>query len=182
MSDPLYIFAALTPWLAILCYYDCRFRRLPNLLTIGGMLIALVWRFGIDGFPSLCGGLTGGLFSGLFLLLPFYLRAAGGGDVKMLMAAGCVLGFGRVAHLLLATSVAGIVLAIFMLVSGFASGKRLIHYFRCLLDWRYDRKLGRESLPPKSDERSRIPFGVAIAVGVWTTLLWEITLKSGAVS
>lgn len=182
MNDPLYIFAVLTPWLVILCYYDCRFRRLPNILTVSAIVIALAWRLLFGGLPSFCGGLAGGVFSGLFLLLPFYLRAAGGGDVKMLAAVGCVLGFSRVALFLLATSVAGIVLAVVMLIAGFANGARLKHIFRCIFDWRYDRKQGRESLPPKSDERSRIPFGVAIAVGVWGALLWEIMLKNGAFS
>lgn len=179
MDNPLYLFAILTPWLVVLCYYDCRYRCLPNQLTLSVLLIALVWRFGSGGLPSFCDGLTGGLFSGLFLLLPFYLRSAGGGDVKMLTAVGCVLGFSRVALLLLITSVSGLILAIVMLIFGLATGQRLKHYLRCLFDWRYDRKAGRESLPPKSDERARIPFGVAIAVGVWGTLFVEIIQRNG---
>ena len=50
---------------------------------------------------------------------------------------------------------------------------RLKHAMRCLFDWRYDRVAGRAALPPKEDEGNRIPFGVAIAIGTWATLIME---------
>ncbi len=174
MNHPLYPLVALTPWLAVLCYYDCRFRRLPNPLTLGMAVIVLAWRLGADGMPSAWSGLAGGLLCGAFLLIPFYLRGAGGGDVKMLFAAGCAIGLGRCALFLLLVSISGIVLAAVMLLCGLANAKRLKHYARSVFDWRYDRKAGRASLPPKSDERSRVPFGVAIAAGVWLTLAVEL--------
>ena len=60
-------------------------------------------------------------------------------DVKFIMAAcGTVLGAARIPLLLLATSVAGLVLMAVMLTAGLASGSRLRHLFRSLCDWRYD--------------------------------------------
>lgn len=177
MINPLYIFVALTPWLALLCYYDCRFRRLPNMLTLGMAVVILAWRLGNGGWSSVLSGLFGGLFCGLFLLIPFYLRGAGGGDVKMLFAVGCALGVSRSASVLLLTSLSGVVLAVVMLLCGMADGKRLKHFFRSIFDWRYDRKAGREKLPPKNDEKSRVPFGVAIAVGTWLSLFFELMQK-----
>ena len=173
------IFAALTPCLAVLCYYDCRYRKLPNFLTFGLMTVAAVWRLGYGGWPLLLNGLAGGLLAGAFLLLPFYLRGAGGGDVKMLAACGTVLGAARIPLLLLATSVAGLVLMAVMLTAGLASGSRLRHLFRSLCDWRYDRRAGRAALPPRDDERVRVPFGGAIAVGTWATLIVEIARQNG---
>lgn len=177
MNTPLYIIVALTPWLAILCYYDCRFRRLPNVLTLGMALVALAWRLGEGGGASALSGFAGGLLCGLFLLLPFYLRGAGGGDVKMLFAVGCAIGLSRCALVLLLTSLAGVLLAIIMLLCGMADAKRLRHCLRSIFDWRYDRKAGRENLPPKNDEKSRVPFGVAIAAGTWLALFFELLQK-----
>ena len=171
---PLVLFAALTPWLAILCYQDCRWRRLPNVLTLGAALVALTARYGLGGWALGNAGLLGGIVCGLFLLLPFVLHAAGGGDVKMLFAVGCAVGLGRTAETILFTSLAGLVLMVVMLFAGLTDSRRLKHLFRSVFDWRYDRKAGKAALPPKSNEKCRVPFGVAIAVGAWTTLVFEV--------
>ena len=168
------MFCLMTPYLAILCYMDCRYRRLPNALTLGGVLVALAARYGAGGMACGNAGLLGGIVCGLFLILPFALRAAGGGDVKMLAAVGCALGLGRVVETILFTSVAGLLLMGVFLIWGNADARRLKHLFRSAFDWRDDRKAGRAALPPKDSERCRVPFGVAIAAGAWTALLWEM--------
>lgn len=173
-TSPAVLLAALAPWLAILCYQDCRWRRLPNVLTVGAALLALAMRYGYGGIALGNDGLKGGVVCGLFLMLPFVLRAAGGGDVKMLFAVGCALGLRRAASAILFISVAGIGLMLVMLLFGLADGRRLRHCARSLFDWRYDRKAGRASLPPMSSEKCRLPFGVAIAVGTLIALSFEI--------
>jgi len=180
MQHPLFILLCATPWLAVLCWYDCKLRRLPNVLTLGMIGAALVWRLGYGGIPLALNGLAGGTVAMLFLLIPFLLRGAGGGDVKMLAAAGCICGVGRIAMLLFFTSVAGVILAIVMLIAGKADASRLKHWARCIFDWKYDRKAGRENLPPRTDEKVRLPFGVAIAGGFWLTLAVELLAGGGA--
>ena len=174
MSPALVVFSLLTPYLAVLCYLDCRYRRLPNVLTLGGALVALAARYGAGGMACGNEGALGGIVCGLFLLLPFVMHAAGGGDVKMLAAVGCALGLGRVVETILFTSIAGLLLMGVFLIWGNADSSRLKHMFRSAFDWRYDRKAGRAALPPKDSERCRVPFGVAIAVGAWTALIWEM--------
>lgn len=168
-------FILLSAWLAVLVYHDCRHRRLPNALTLGGALVVLAWRFGC-GMASFMDGVWGGVVCGLFLLLPFILHAAGGGDVKMLFAVGCVMGIGRTAETILFTSLAGLLLMLVMLIWCNADSRRLRHFFRSAFDWRYNRADGAKSLPPKSDEKCRVPFGVAIAAGTWLALLYSISL------
>lgn len=174
MIAPIYLFAALTPWLLVLCYHDCRWRRLPNVLTYGGALFALAVRYGIGGWVLGNSGLSGGVVCGLFLLLPFILHAAGGGDVKMLFAVGCAVGLERSAEVILFTSLSGLALMLVMLAAGAADAGRIKHCFRSLFDWRYDRKKAKAALPPKSNEKCRVPFGVAIAFGTWITLAFEL--------
>ena len=165
--------ALLTPWLIALCVSDVRQRRLPNLLTFGGLVVALAMAFGFGGMPALADSLMAAGCAFLFLIIPFLLRAAGAGDVKMLAAAAAFLGMRNVPFFLLATSFAGLFVAIVMVFMRQVSTARLKHAFRTLFDWRYDRKAGRAALPPKDDERARIPFGCAIAIGVWATLVME---------
>ena len=163
-------------WGTLLSWYDCKERRLPNWLTLGGAAAALLWRLGYgyfrdDGVGLFFDGFVSALVGGLFLLLPFLMRGAGGGDVKMLFAAGATVGLSRVVMLLLATSLAGVVMGIVMLITGHLDGARLKHYLRCLVDWRYDRKAGAAQLPPKDSEKVRIPFSIPIAFGMILAML-----------
>lgn len=171
----LFIAILMSIWLSVLCYTDCRYRVLPNILTVGGASVALAVRYGAGGWVAGNAGLAGGIVCGLFLILPFILHSAGGGDVKMLFAVGCIMGLDKAAEVILFTSLAGILLMFVMLIAGMADGRRLGHYFHCLFDWRYDRAAGKAALPPKDSEKVRVPFGVAIAVGTWATLLWRLS-------
>ncbi len=159
----------LSAWLLVLCVQDWRWRRLPNWLTLGGAAAGLAWRLGM-GKGALLDGVAGGLLCAALLAIPFLLHAAGGGDVKMLFAVGCIFGSGHAMELLLCISLAGLVLAPVMILAGKASGGRLKHWLRCAFDWRYDRAAGRAVLPPRDDERYRVPFGIAIAAGTWVAL------------
>lgn len=180
MPESIVILAASLPWLVMLCYYDWRYRRLPNALTLGMAAIALTCRFGYGGLPMGLQGLLGGVICGLFLLIPFALKGAGGGDVKMLFAVGCLCGIIRTPGVLLSISCAGVILAIVMLLAGKVDGSRLKHACRSIFDPTYDRAAGRENLPPRSDERVRLPFGIAIALGTTFSLILDTILIAGA--
>lgn len=169
-------FLLITPWLVALCVSDIRHRRLPNALTLGGFAFALVWRAGWIGMDGVWDGLAAAGGCVLFLLLPFLVRAAGAGDVKMLAACGAFMGAERLFVFLVAVSFAGFIVALAMLVCRRATAPRLKHYFRCVFDWKYDRAAGRAAFPSHDDERGRVPFGVAIAIGVWATLAMEVVV------
>ena len=159
-------------WAACLSWQDCRTRRLPNVWTVGGAAAALVFRLGYGGWPYAVDGFAAAAVAGAFLLVPFLLKGAGGGDVKMLFAAGAVVGWARLFTLLWATSLAGVAMAAGMLLLGRLEGARLTHALRCAFDWRYDRQAGAAALPPKDAARYRVPFSVPIAVGLLVALVW----------
>ena len=163
----------LAPWLAVLCVKDLKTRRLPNVWTLGGLAVGLVLDFGWGGVGGLVDGLEAAGVCVLFLLLPFLVRAAGAGDLKMLAACGAFVGMRQVLLLLLAVSFAGFFVAVGMLVTRKVGAARMKHAFRSLFDWRYDRKAGRAALPPKDDEGNRVPFGLAIAIGTLAILVME---------
>lgn len=147
-------------------WMDCRERRLPNWLTLGAAAVALTWRLGYGGTDMFLRGFTGAAAAGLFLIIPFMMRGAGGGDVKMLFGAGAIVGWGRILAMLWLTSFAGVVVGIAMLLAGKLDGARLRHCVRSLFDWRYDRRAGAAGLPPKDSERVRIPFSIPITFGM----------------
>ena len=161
------------PWLAALCASDWKSRRLPNVLTLGGLAAALVFDFGIGGLGGLADGLEA---AGVcILVLPFLVRADGAGDLKMLAACGAYAGMRLVLPFLLAVSFAGFFVALAMLVSRKVGAARMKHAFRSLFDWSYDRKAGRAALPPREDEGNRVPF----IFGSRVSLLTEAMLRSG---
>ena len=166
----------LTPWLGYLCWSDAKHRRLPNVWTLGGLLAGLCVQAGFWGWAGFKDGLAAAGGAGLFLILPFLLRAAGAGDLKMLAACAAFVGLRETPFLLMAVSFAGLFVAIPMLVMRKVTAARLVHILRCMFDWRYDRAAGRAALPPKEDERVRVPFGIAIALGIWATLALEALL------
>ena len=148
----------LTPWLGYLCWSDAKHRRLPNAWTFGGLLAGICVQAGFWGMTGFCDG------------------AAGAGDLKMLAACGAFVGLRETPFLLMAVSFAGLFVAVPMLIMRKVTAARLKHAFRCLFDWRYDRAAGKAAIPPKTDERARVPFGIAIALGTWATLAMEAML------
>ena len=166
-----------TPWLIWLSVSDCRRHELPNSLTLGGAVVFAAVSLAA-GADYLLASLVTAFLSSLFLLLPFFLRAAGAGEVKMLFAAGLVSGPGNTLNLVLLVSLAGLILAVVMLLAKKVNPARLKHYLRCLFDFRYDRAEGKKNLPPADSESCRIPFGVAIAAGLWCNLLIQFSYQA----
>ncbi|MBB3117011.1 prepilin peptidase [Pseudoduganella violacea] len=69
---------------------DLAWRRIPNLLVLGGLLLAfaLRWKLNLPLLPAL-----GGMAAGALLFLPLYLRGAmAAGDVKLLIMVGAFTG------------------------------------------------------------------------------------------
>ncbi len=90
---------------ATAAFTDARSGRIPNMVTVGSLLLALLW-FSLDGLGVLVGGdvrgneglassLLGMAAGGLGPLALFVLskgESLGGGDVKLLAALGAWLG------------------------------------------------------------------------------------------
>ncbi len=69
---------------------DLRWRRVPKVLTLGGVAAGLGWHAWAGGLLPALAAAAAGLLLGLPLL---QLRVLGGGDVKLLAALGAVLGW-----------------------------------------------------------------------------------------
>ncbi len=93
---------------------DWRFYRIPNWLTFGGMVFALV--YGTFAARTPAAGAThalGGLATGFAIMLPFYvLGIMGAGDVKLMAMVGAFLGPQQTLVAILFTCIAGGVAAI----------------------------------------------------------------------
>lgn len=82
-------------WSAALCWHDMRSRRLPNVLTLPGSVVAVGYGAAIGQFgPALLGAVA---LSGLYLI-PYLFRPSvvGGGDIKLAFAVGALAGMAGV--------------------------------------------------------------------------------------
>lgn len=100
--------------LVIAAVIDWRTYRIPNWLTVGGMVFGLIYNTVAAG-PALSGFLTAlvGLAVGLGVLLPLYmLRVMGAGDVKLMAMVGAFVGLPGVLYAVLFSLVAGGIAAV----------------------------------------------------------------------
>jgi len=146
---------------------DLRSRRIPNWLTVSGVVAGLAIRAWMGPSAVLSGLL--GVALALLLALPFLVAGAlGGGDAKLLMAVGAFMGPGDLASASLVIAVTGGVVA---LVEAARRGVLLPTLASCGSLIRSWVTLGRRPAGRSATggERLTVPYGVAIAAG---SLLW----------
>lgn len=154
---------ALLTLIAVAAGYDLRERRIPNTVTLPGLVVGLGLR-ATSGAGALADGAMGAVLA-LGLAVPLVVAGGlGGGDAKLLAAVGSFLGLSGLPMALLVTAVTGGVMAIVTAVRRAALGETLAH---C-------RKIVSRALPGVRGEPLRtlatpgaiaIPYGVAIGAG-----------------
>ena len=149
---------------------DLRRRRIPNALTLSALAAGFILQGVLAGPAGLGLALAGALAAGLPAFAVFALRGMGGGDVKLLAACGALLGPAAGLELLLATAVAGGVLAVGSVAARRAWSVTGANLLRLAAHWG---RRGPVACPEVSLGRSRgiaVPYGVAIACGMAFTL------------
>jgi len=157
---------------------DLRSRRIPNWLTVPGLLIGVAGSTFLGGWSGLKSSLLGaGL--GLVLLLPFVLlRSLGAGDWKLAGALGAFTGPAVLIDLLLGSVfVAGIMAVALVIYKGrvVQTMRNIGHILTSLLTFRLP---GRQVSLDNPDSL-KIPYGVALA---FTVVLYAVLLKMGVVA
>jgi prepilin peptidase CpaA len=157
----------LTLVVIVAAVYDFRFRRIPNWLTLAGVLIGI----GLNSFLYEWAGLrTAGLGLGLAFVIyfPMYLlRGMGAGDVKLMAAVGAIVGWANWLGIFVLSSVIGGLCAV---VLALAKG-RLLKTFRnlgyMLKEMAFLRApyVKHEELDLKSPKAVKLPHGVMVALG-----------------
>ncbi|MGE5455365.1 MAG: prepilin peptidase, partial [Methylocystaceae bacterium] len=67
-------------------------RRIPNLLVLIGLFVGIFIGVFTNGFNGLTVSLMGAAAGLALLMLPYLRGGMGGGDVKLMMALGAILG------------------------------------------------------------------------------------------
>jgi prepilin peptidase CpaA len=155
---------------ALACWFDLRTRRIPNVLTFGGALVAIGFQVATRGLPGLLSSVAGWSV-GVAIFLPlFLLRGMGAGDVKLLGCLGAWLGPLAAAWLGLYAALAGGVLALGVALAQGYLGQAVKNLWTLFAHWRV---MGVRPLDELSLDRGagpRLPYALPIAVGAVVTV------------
>jgi prepilin peptidase CpaA len=149
---------------------DWRSRRIPNWLTVPGLLLGVAANTAANGVSGLKTSLLGaGL--GLLLLLPFvFLRSLGAGDWKLAGALGAFVGPGVLLDLLMGSIFVAGIMALGLVIYKrrlLQTLRNIGHLLASMLTFRMP---GAE-VSLDNPQSLKVPYGVALAL---TTLLYGI--------
>ena len=155
----------------IAAWTDWRSRRIPNWLTVPGLLLGVTLNAIFGGWPGLKASLLG-VALGLALLLPFVLlRSLGAGDWKLAGAIGAFVGPGALLDLLMGSVfVAGLMALVLVIYKGrFLQTMRNIgHILVSLVTFR----LPGTQVSLDNPDSLKVPYGVALGL---TVMLYSVT-------
>lgn len=156
----------------VAAYFDLTARRIPNWLTVAVFAYGLTAQTWMGGGAGLRSSLLGATLGGAILLAPSLLGGIGVGDMKFLAAIGGVVGPYGIILVFILASLAGGLLAIFVLTMRRRVTQTSNQFLRLLIGSRSTDSPAPESPAKKSDP---IPYGIAISAGTWMfVLLWAV--------
>lgn len=172
-SEPLT--AILTVVLVLAVWFDVDRRRIPNWLTVGGALAALVVR-GFMGGQAVWAGLLGGALGFSLGILLFAVGAMGAGDGKLLATVGSFLGFSVFIQALPLIGLVGGLLALAVTARNGTLLPTLLRFRELAVHIVTFGRVGeRRTLAMPG--AVTVPYGVAVAAGAaWGWLTWGVSL------
>ena len=161
---------------AVAGYIDWRSRRIPNWLTVTGLVTGIAANAIAGGWPGLKTSLLGaGL--GLLVLLPFVLvRSLGAGDWKLAGALGAFVGPAVLADLLMGSIFVAGIMALALVIYKRRFKETMRNIGRMLASMVTFRMPGPE-VSLDNPQSLKVPYGVALAL---TTLLFGVGKVWGA--
>jgi prepilin peptidase CpaA len=158
-------FLVLALMLTIAVYIELKEMRIPNWLTLSGMSLGLLISY-LHGTNAFVSSIVGLLIGFGFLFIFYVFGGVGGGDVKLMGAAGALMGAALIKPALVYTAFIGAFLAVMMVVWRKDFWMRIAWGIKRLAFWRKSDEAGLEPPAPIA-----VPYGMAIALGCLLALL-----------
>jgi prepilin peptidase CpaA len=152
--------------------YDVLYRRIPNWLTLSGIITGLALNTFLYRGPGLRLSLLGLTVSFAVYFLLYSLRAMGGGDVKLMAAIGALVGVGDWFGMFLITAIIGGMAGLAMLSLRGRLKKTLWNVGFIMSETKHGRPayIRREELDVRNPKSVGLPHGAMIALGTITFL------------
>jgi prepilin peptidase CpaA len=160
-------------------YYDIRWRRIPNWLTLPTALVGFALNSFLFGLPGLKNAFFGFVLA-LLINFPLYaLRARGAGDVKLLAAIGALVGWRDWIGIFIFSGLLGGVLAVALMLFKGRFRKTLWNTGYIMAEIVHLRAphMRSEELDVTSPVSFRLPQGAVIALGCYAFLGFHALIK-----
>lgn len=176
------VFAVAAAFTLVAAFFDLRFRKIPNLLTVPAAIAGVVFHTAVwawrDESSWVSGAFHGAAFSlgglalGFGVLLVLWLvGGAGGGDVKLMGALGAWLGWKFTLYVLFGSAGA-------MLVMGF-----IALTYKSINKGMYRVKEqhfgGRDQALGSTRRKRLIPYGIPVALATCGLLIYVVCVSTG---
>jgi len=164
----------LYPAVALACaiagsVFDVRSRRIPNFITLPGILLGLLLHLVLGGWKQLGLAALAGLVCGIVFV--FWLAGGmGAGDVKLMTAVASIAGMPLVPWLLVLTSLAGGVMAVGLALWRGRLRETVRNVGAIALHHRFEGLTPHPQLNITNARTLRLPYALAVAAGTATTL------------
>lgn len=145
--------------------FDLRDRRIPNLLTLPGILAGLLLHLLTAGWHGAGQSAAAGGIAFVIFLLFWLAGGMGAGDVKLMTAVACVAGLAHVAWLLILTALAGGAMAVGLALWRGQLRETIMNVGAIAVHHRYEGLKPHPDLNVGNARTLRLPYALAIAAG-----------------
>lgn len=165
----------LFPAVALACaiagsVFDVRSRRIPNFITLPGILLGLSLHLVFGGWKQLALAALAGLICGVLFLVFWLAGGMGAGDVKLMTAVAAIAGMPLVPWLLILTALAGGVMAVGLALWRGRLKDTLRNVGALAVHHRIEGLTPHPQLNLANARTLRLPYALAVAAGTATTL------------
>jgi prepilin peptidase CpaA len=156
---------------------DVQQHRIPNVITYPAMLAGVLLRTYCFGWKGLLSAVGGFLLAGGIVFVFYAVRAMGAGDLKLLAALGAIVGPRYAVNIIIATGIAGGVLALVYVAYRGQMRATLSNVGAVMKFHAWGGLQAHPELNLDNPAALRMPYGLAIAAGAVYTfvapLLWK---------
>jgi prepilin peptidase CpaA len=154
--------------------FDVKSRRVPNIITFPAFLIGLLLHLGFGGWRQMLSSLAAGVICGLVFLVFYLAGGMGAGDVKLIMAVGCIAGMTHIAYILALTAISGGVMAVGLALVRGKLQETLLNVGELFSHHRSKGLQPHPDLNISNAQTLRLPYALAIAGGCILTLYFHV--------
>ncbi len=153
--------------------FDVKRRRIPNFLSIPSFLLGLALHLALGGWKQLLSALAGGIVCGLVFLIFYIAGGMGAGDVKLIMAVGCLAGLSHVPYLLVLTAISGGIMAVVLALARGQLQQTIMNVGELATHHSHEGLQPHPDLNLGNAATLRLPYALAIAGGSLITLYFQ---------
>lgn len=162
----------LTIILSISLYTDIRTFRIPNYLSVSGVLIGFFYHFIHNGFSGLIFSFQGFLVGVAILMVLYLFKAVGAGDVKIFAAIGALTGVEFVLDVVVYSILYAGIIGLFIFLYRKQLFSHILYFINYLILLPFAKNSNNQ--PRTLFQGSKFPFMYAVFPAVITAFFYHI--------